>query len=179
MRTVTFADPETTDRMNRDFVLVWSNQQPELISGKASEPSQAQTPFSQEEAKQYPLGGGGGNIRSYFCDSEGHVLYYLEGYWDPARYRHECEFALTLADGKDLEGRLVARQKDVDRERQELYDHCEAARARPGTTEESKLYAALGLLSTTFGSTSEVLRQPVEPILTAIQEEGKRGGVIS
>lgn len=179
MRTVTFADPDTTDRMNRDFVLIWSNQQPELISGKASDPNQAQAPFSAEEAKQYPLGGGGGNIRSYFCDSDGRVLYYLEGYWNSARYLHECEFALTLADGKDLEARLIARQKEVDLERQELYDRCEAARARPGTTEESRLYAALGLLSTTLGSTSEVLRQPIGPILSAIQEEGKRGGVIS
>lgn len=179
MRTVTFADPETTDRLNRDFVLVWSNQQPELVSGAPSEPNQAQAPFSQEEAKQYPLGGGGGNLRSYFCDSEGHVLYYLEGYWDPARYRNECAFARSLADGRDLETRLIARQREVDVERQALYDRCEAARAQPGTTEESKLYAALGLLSTTLGSTSAVLRQPIEPILTAIQEEGKRGGVIS
>ncbi|MEK7755712.1 MAG: hypothetical protein AAB385_00665 [Planctomycetota bacterium] len=179
MRTVTFADPSTVDRMNRDFVLVWSNQQPDLVNGVPTTPEQAQAPWSQEEARMYPLGGGGGNIRSFFCDSDGRVLFYLEGYWTPEVYGREMEFAAGLSLSDDLETRLAARKAEVARRQEELLQGSEAARARPGTTEESKQVAALGLLAQSFDTGAQFVRQPIDPVLERIRIEGMNRGVFS
>ncbi|MBI4587757.1 MAG: hypothetical protein HY725_02870 [Candidatus Rokubacteria bacterium] len=179
MRTVTFADPATVDRMNRDFVLLWSNQQPDLVNGVPTSPEQAQAPWSQEEARMYPLGGGGGNLRTFFCDADGRVLHYLEGYWTPEVYGREMEFATGLSLADDLETRLAARKVEIERRQEELLASSEAARARPGTTEESRQAAALGLLARTFDTGAQYLRQPIDPVLERIRIEGERRGVIS
>ncbi|GEM_PF-6723741 len=179
MRTVTFADPAIVDRMNRDFVLVWSNQQPDLVNGVPTSPEQAQAPWSQEEAMMYPLGGGGGNLRTFFCDPDGRVLHYLEGYWTPEMYGSEMGFAAGLSLADDLETRLTSRKAEVARRQEELLQASEAARSRPGTTEESKQVAALGLLAQTFDAGVQFVRQPIDPVLERIRIEGERRGVIS
>src|SRR5947207_829302 len=90
-RTVTFADLDVVEYLKKHFVVVWHNQSPEIYA----QPGQQENP-SPETAKAYPEGGGGSNVRSYFCNSSGEVLCSLEGYWSPQRYLAESKFAAGL-----------------------------------------------------------------------------------
>src|SRR5262245_48277588 len=91
MRTVTFADLDVVDYLRQHFVLVWHDQ----TGGMPAPPEQA----GAAPTGDYPEGGGGGNLRTFFCAPDGTVFRYLEGYWGPERYRAAAREARQLARG--------------------------------------------------------------------------------
>src|SRR5688572_11823414 len=91
MRTVTFADLQLAEYLRIHFVLVWHNQSPELYSMPGE-----QERLTAEQHKAYPQGGGGGNIRTYFCSANGQIVTYLEGFWRIGRFRAEAQVANNI-----------------------------------------------------------------------------------
>ncbi len=103
MRTVTFADPEIVDFLNENFVPVWLNHSPEIYQGLAPQ-DQPQAAYSPAEMAAYPEGGGGGNIRSYFCGPDGRIVHNTQGYWGPELYLRELQQgALYVSAGTEAE----------------------------------------------------------------------------
>lgn len=109
MRTVTFADPEIVDFLNQSFVPVWLNHSPDIYPGIAPA-DQPQVVYSEAEMAAYPEGGGGGNIRSFFCSPEGRILHNTQGYWSPELYLRELQQAAlyTSAPGDAEREQLLA-----------------------------------------------------------------------
>lgn len=185
MRTVTFADLEVVDHIKQNFVAVWHNQSPDIYS---SEPAK-QEKFTADQIKAYPQGGGGGNVRTYFCQADGKVIYYLEGFWAKERYLAEARFARDLADQarknaeterpvlvrKALEerGRQVADERKAIREK-----HPREFAGKFEPTEVRKREAALGLLEKTLKTSEGQIGQPVRPIMDKIRAENIRRGII-
>lgn len=183
MRTVTFADLEVVDHIKKHFVAVWHNQSPEVYS---SEPAQ-QEKLTAEQIKAYPQGGGGGNVRTYFCLPDGRVIYYLEGFWSKDRYLAETDFARDLAakvrKAADTEGPALVRKALEERCRQ-VADERQTIRAKhPGEfagrfvpTEVRKREAALGLLEKTLKTSAGQVCQAVRPIMDKLRAENIRQG---
>jgi hypothetical protein len=185
MRTVTFADLDVVDRVKKNFVAVWHNQSPELYSSGPAK----QEKYTTDQVRAYPQGGGGGNVRSYFCTPDGKVLYYLEGFWTKERYLAEAGFARDLADKgrKHAEAELpaVVRQALEERGRQ-VADERRAIRAKHPTefegrfqpTEVRKREAALGLLEKTLQASAAQVALPVRPIMDKLRAENIRRGIL-
>src|SRR5690242_90365 len=87
MRTVTFANLEVVAYLKEHFVLVWHDQTGSQASVVA-QPSAA--------AGDYPEGGGGSNLSTFWCTPDGKVFRYLEGYWGVERYLAEARQALQF-----------------------------------------------------------------------------------
>ena len=87
---MTFADPEFADWLNERFVLAWIDLAPLCAGGEA----EAQLRHPPEEIAAYPEGGGGENIRAWFCAPDGDIRHALTGFWRPAAFRLEAERAL-------------------------------------------------------------------------------------
>jgi len=92
MRTVTFSDERVIDRLNRQFICVWSNIRPKqrfrdgLYDGKTA----------AQLAKEQQPGDGSDNICAHFTTAEAKILHVGQGYHDPDRTLRELEFALEL-----------------------------------------------------------------------------------
>lgn len=82
--------------MSRDFVCVWKNTQPEqkFPDGQSSWLS------GEQLAQQLPNGTAPQNVATYFCTAEGVVLHGVRGYWKPAEYLQEMDFALRLSSSR-------------------------------------------------------------------------------
>ncbi|MCI0461204.1 MAG: hypothetical protein L0Z62_30015 [Gemmataceae bacterium] len=179
---MTFADVSLLGYLKDNFVLLWHNQAPE---GPGIEG--AQQAYTPEQARAYPEGGGGGNVRSYFCTPDGKVVYYLEGYWGFERYLAEARFGRELAmrvaalpeAQRALESSkaLAARREEVARWRQKLREqHPQEFSKKVYQSEVRKREAAFGLLENTLAASVNVSAQPVQPILGQLQmNHGFRG----
>lgn len=177
MRTVTFADLELVDYIKQNFVTVWHNQAPEIFSEEGQ-----QAKCTPEQAKAYPQGGGGGNVRSYFCLPDGQVVYYLEGFWSRERFMAEAKFARELADkvGQANDRQSVIRQalaerrNQVNQEREELVkQHPEEFQKKVFESEIRKREAALGLLAKTLEVSEAVIKSPMAQIMVSLQNRRK------
>jgi hypothetical protein len=175
MRTVTFADVGLVEYLRDNFVLVWHNQAPE---GPGIEGIQQR--YTPEQAKAYPEGGGGGNVRSYFCAPDGQVVYHLQGYWCCERYLTEARFAhaLTRRLAALPEGQrpgaareaLAGRRREVAGWREELRQrHPEEFTKKVYESEVRKRDAALGLLDATLAASNDLSARTVEPILRELR----------
>src|SRR5262249_47690759 len=71
MRTVPFAALDVVDPLRQHFVLLWHDQTYDLAAPPAA--------ADAAPAGDYPEGGGGGNLRTFFCTPDGTVFRYLEG----------------------------------------------------------------------------------------------------
>jgi hypothetical protein len=184
MRAVTFADLNLVEYLQQNFVLLWHNQSAELpgIAG-------VQQKYTPEQAKAYPEGGGGGNVRTYFCTADGAVAYYLEGYWGSERYLAEARFAqgltaqlATLEPVRREEGTrkaLAARRTEVAGLRQKLrVDNPEEFRKKVYQSELRKREAALGLLENTLTASAQLAVRPIEPIVRELALRNSIRGVI-
>jgi hypothetical protein len=171
MRTVTFADVELIDYLRQNFVLVWHNQAPE---GPGIEGVQQR--YTPAQAQAYPEGGGGGNVRSYFCTPDGKVVYFLQGYWRHDRYLAEARFAreltpkvAALPQGQRAEAArrsLAARRGEVASLRQKLQQqHPQEFAKKVYESAVRRREAALGLLDQTLLASNDLTSRPVELIL--------------
>ena len=101
MRTVAFADEKVVDLINANFVAVWHNQFAESANNQPSGPEAAQPQYTAEELELYPEGGGGSNVLNYFCDKNGRVLHFAQGWWRAERFLEEASFGRELLSNAD------------------------------------------------------------------------------
>jgi hypothetical protein len=185
MRHVTFAEPELVDYLNRHFVLVWHNQSPELYAegGKQETPSASQ-------AAAYPEGGGGGNVRCYFCSADGRVATYLEGYWQPASFLTEAKSASEICQQlaqaapssgaqvvvKHLANRrqeLAVRRAGVQRQLQE-----KLSQGLAGEIDAARIEGPYGLLDRSLEASAALAAKPVQLILSELAARNRFHGAI-
>ncbi len=182
MRSVVFADLPMVEFLKDNFVTVWHNQSPELFAVKGG-----QEKCTPEQAKAYPQGGGGGNVRSFFCTPDGKVLYYLEGFWGQERYRDEAKVAQKLlvktkalaAAERDetIKKALEERSRAIADERQAIRKaHPKEFEGKFEPTEVRKREAALGLLENTIKLSLPMTGKPLQPILDKIRQDNIRNG---
>lgn len=94
MRAETLADAEVVGFLRDQFTLAWENLYPELF-GKA-DPNATPPRYAPEQTASLAEGAGGGNIRCYVCTPDGKIVHQTLGYWKPARFLAEMQFALGL-----------------------------------------------------------------------------------
>jgi hypothetical protein len=159
MRTATFGDRQVIRTLQRDFVLLWHNQSPDL-----SEKGE-QAPATDEQVKAYPEGAGGSNLVTYFADPSGKVVYRLTGFWRPERFQSELKFARDLAGKvkdeqpeklpKVLADEHTLKAKAVTGERAELQRKHPAEFTKPvRESDVRKKDAALGLLEQSIAASA-------------------------
>jgi hypothetical protein len=183
MRTVTFADLDLVEHLQKHFILVWHNQSPDMgMQG-------VQQKYTPAQAKAYPEGGGGGNVRTYFCLPDGRVAYYLEGYWRGDSYLAEARFARglvarlgALPEGKRQQATaeaLAAHRAEVADLRRKLREqHPEEFKKKVYESEVRKRDAALGLLENTLAASAPLAAQAVEPIVRDLAMRNSLRGAI-
>ena len=183
MRTVTFADLDLVEHLQKHFVLVWHNQSPD--GGMQG----VQQKYTAAQAKAYPEGGGGGNVRTYFCLPNGRVASYLEGYWRADSYLAEARFAGTLVtrlaalpDGQRPQTTvkaLAAHRAEVADLRRKLRErHPEEFKKKVYESEILKRDAALGLLESSLAASTPLAAQAVDPILRQLAMRNTLRGAI-
>jgi hypothetical protein len=179
MRTVTFADIQVIQVLQKHFVLVWHNQSPEFFSEGVQEPA---TP---EQAKAYPEGAGGGNVRTYFCTPNGQMVYYLQGFWRTERFVEEAVFARKVIANlgsiapeklKELGNKaLTQRRQSIAEERVQLQKkYPEEFQKKVFESDIRKKEAALGLLEQTIAVSTEMPIRPIAEVLLEITQFNKR-----
>lgn len=184
MRTVTFADLSVIDDLKQHFVLLWHNQSVDAFAMEG-----VQQKYTPEQVKAYPEGGGGGNVRTYFCTSDGKVLYYLQGFWRDERYRAEADFARKLdararaewidSQAHELRQALLARRDDVAALRRKLREqYPEEFKKKVYESDVQKRHAALGLLHDNLTAHHDLALRPVQPILQEIWRNNTLRGEI-
>ncbi|MBI2921111.1 MAG: hypothetical protein HYY18_08515 [Planctomycetes bacterium] len=179
MRTVTFANTELADHLNANFVLVWFNHAPQFLEGQAPE-GQSQPAYTPEEIAAYPEGGGGGNIRAFYCRPDGVIAHATQGWWGPATLRAEADRALGFLRATDPDdARTEARARLLaDADRLETADPAERERPLRDAPNRRRA-AALRLLAQSYTEGKALLGQPVAPVLDRIVEENADNGEIS
>jgi hypothetical protein len=165
--------------------LVWHNQSPELYAerGEQEKPTEAQV-------AAYPEGGGGGNVRTFFCSADGNVVTYLEGFWQPASFLREakavdevCQAVSAAAVGERariVAEHLAARRRDLAFERSAVL-RAMAEKHRRGIVEELEVVrveAPYGLLDRSLAASEEMAKRPVGVILSELEARNRFHGVI-
>lgn len=177
MRTVTFADTALLSYINDHFVLVWFNHAPEFSSGDAAL-GQPQPEFTPEQIAVYPEGGGGGNIRSFYCDPNGDIYHATQGYWSVRTYRKEAERALQMLHAKPKKSPSSVRSKiraSLQAEAKRLEQENPEEMSRP--VRESvirKKIAALRLLDQRYQESIPLISTPIQQRLATIRLENVR-----
>ena len=176
MRSVVFADEKVVDLLNGKFVAAWFNLSPEWGAGGEGE---KQPVFSKEELAAYPEGAGGGNIRAYVTRPDGTIVHYVEGWYQPERFRDELEFGISLLDEKDVN----ARQAEHAAKHRE--EQAAVAKAHPGEmakpyaeSKERRLHAALGLQADMHRIAAAWAGREIGKTLEEAKgQTGRRGGI--
>jgi hypothetical protein len=110
MRTVTFADVSLVKKLNSQVHCVWSNQNPDSNVDEPIDEVEVVQAVPEGAAAAYPCGGGGGNIRAYFCTADGEVIHYVQGYWPAKNFAQELEFALKIFEATKSMEKEVRKQ---------------------------------------------------------------------
>jgi len=166
---VTFADDKVVDLLNAKFVLLWNNHQPDLGGGDARQ----QPAFTKEELELYPEGGGGGNVRTYFCLSDGRIVHYVEGWFRPERFLEEAEFALTLRQEGLAERHNEHRKHHLDAQAEVARAHPDEMRRPHAQSAERRRHAMLGLQARAHELAQGLVYQPVRQVLDSIREHAR------
>lgn len=186
MRTVTFADDKLVAAINQNVIPVWHNQNPDAANNGAD----SQPKPSQQQIDAYPLGGGAGNMRAYFCDPDGSIVHYLQGYWPPEHFLTEMDFAQeqfiavaasrrsgstrnTVATGLD---KRIAEMNKHQSELQKLHPAEFSKPIRLSTVR--KEHAAVGLKVASYSIGKTNAGQDVGSILSTIVQQNLFRGVI-
>lgn len=89
MRTVTFSQPAVIRELDDHWVSTWFDQ--------AKDSRRARYEMQSEEVlHQLADGAGGGNVRTFFCDSKGRIVHYVQGFYGPESFLREAAFAKRL-----------------------------------------------------------------------------------
>ena len=96
MRAVTFSKPEVIRRMNEKFVVTWFNQAADLFPAKPAGPNDCQPQVSQHYLDSFPDGGGGANVKIFFCTPQGRIVHFIQGHYRPSTFLEEMDFATKL-----------------------------------------------------------------------------------
>ena len=187
MRTVTFADETLVGTINNSVIPVWHNQSPD----EAQEEQNAAAQPAPCDVPAYPWGGGGGNIRTYFCTPKGQVFHYLEGYWPPEQFNSELESAMKLfAEVKNIDfgpawigiqtSALLKRESDAERQRQALQTENQAEFQKAmAESAVRRQHAALGLKMKSYGDGRKLAGRDISAVLVEIIRRNIHRGVIT
>jgi hypothetical protein len=188
MRTVTFADPKLVRLMNDSVVAVWNNQNPTAAFNFQVAAARQPKPTAQQ-IDAYPAGGGGGNMRAYFCTPEGRVIHFVQGYWPAKQMAEEVRFALARFEAvRDMSTDALkpALMKQIDTAIVEIArEQAKLVRTQPAEfTKPVRLssvrrhHAALGLRVTSYQAAKGVYGQDIKAVLTMLMRQNLMLGVI-
>ncbi len=91
--------------LSERFTCSFHNQLPGLYCNDAVLKAPA-APYPPAQLSRIREGDGGGNIRLYFCDTEGRVAHLITGFCSPQRLLDEARFALALLEDAGAAKRL-------------------------------------------------------------------------
>ena len=182
MRHATFADEQLQQNLRLQVVAVWHNQNGAIAAAglgvKCVEPAN-QTPPTKEMAKAYPVGGGGGNLRTYFCTPTGKIVHYVEGYWPAKQFTAEVRYAQEryqamklLPDEfapKAISAKLAEEIAAIDKLRADLVKrHPEEFKKPFPKSEIRRLHASLGLKIKAYRDGTKLAGKEISPILAQL-----------
>ena len=182
MRSVTFSNERLVQDLRHHVVAVWHDQNGALAGhGLAMncKPQPCQAPPTEQMIKAYPVGGGGGNLRTYFCTPEGKIVHYLEGYWPVTHFAAELRIAQaryraikeTPADtmAKALVAALNEDIAAIEGVRAKLMkEHPEEFKKPFAQSELRRRHASLGLKIKAYRDGANMAGKEVSPVLAAI-----------
>ncbi len=188
MRTVTFADEKLVGLLNASLISVWHNQAPDARNNPVPENPEAAQP-SAADAAAYPVGGGGGNMRAYFCTPDGLVLHYLEGYWPAAEFGAEVRTALKRYEElkksggellrNSIQEQLAAQIEAIEQKRAALQREQPAEFTKPvAQSAVRKEDAALGLKAKSYRDGQQIAGQGIAVILQQLLLQNVQKGEI-
>ena len=190
MRTVTFANVELAAEINDSVIPVWNNQNPQLggVNFAANLAAKQPKPTPQQIAA-YPQGGGGGNMRVYFCAPSGEVFHYSQGYWSAENFSEEIEFAAKLfeeikaKDGKLSHENIVeAIKQRVGKlqQQQSLLTSLHPGEFKKPVAQSQirRQHAAIGLKINACNAAVKTVGQDIKAVLTQILQQNLFRGAI-
>ncbi len=184
MRHTTFADEQLVQDLRKQVVAVWHDQNGVLLNGNRPaalicDLQPVQTPPTKEMIKAYPVGGGGGNLRTYFCTPSGKIVHYLEGYWPAKQFAAEVRYAQAQyramketpagAMPKTLAANLSKEIAAIEAERKELIErHPEEFKKPFPQSEIRRLHASLGLKIKAYRDAAKLAGKDISPVLAVL-----------
>ena len=174
MRTVTFAELDLVAYLREHFVTVWHNQTPDRLGLFGQ-----QDDSTPQEREAYPEGGGGANVRTYFCAPDGKLIYELEGYWASQRYLREAFYARALALRLEMfpdSARVKVNVQDLLDRRSRLVEQLRKAVAdsEDPFDDSTAPDRVLASLEKNLSATIERVGRPVTLILQEAEHERRR-----
>lgn len=130
---MTLSNPSVKRAIEENWVSTWHNQCPGLYCNNTAD-TRKPIPYPPQQLATVFEGAGGGNIRLYFCDSEGKVVHAVTGFLDVSRLLEEEEFArsqLARTAPSRQRNRVIHSPDWTDRNgfiyehKQEILDHRE------------------------------------------------------
>ena len=182
MRRTTFADEQLVQNLRQQVVAVWHDQNGAL-NGKGlalnCTPQPAQTAPTEAMIKAYPVGGGGGNLRTYFCAPSGKIVHYLEGYWPAKQFAAEVRYAQAQYRAmketpagtmpKTLAANLSKEIAAIEAERAGLVERHPAEFKKPFPQSEiRRRHASLGLKVKAYRDAIKLAGKDVSPVLAQL-----------
>ncbi len=172
MRAETFANAKVVEFVNKTFVPVWYNHSPdEQNSGNLAQ-------YTPAQKKVYPEGGGRGNLRMFFVDSDGTILSEIQGYWSVERFMVEAKWSLELT--KDNRKKMHGdRAKALRKESAKIAkDNPDEMRKPIAQSSFRKEMAALNLLASWHDYSRSQNFQPIVTFLTQVRQWQRQRGII-
>jgi thioredoxin-related protein len=176
MRRATFSDERLVQDLRHQVVAVWHDQNSVLVNCKLQPP---QKPPTKQMIKAYPVGGGGGNLRTYFCTPAGKIVHYVEGYWPATAFAAELRYAQTqyaamqqsseTEIAKTLAANLGEQIAAIETQRQALMKRHPAEFKKPfAQSEIRRRHASLGLKVNHYRAAAKLASKDVSPVLAQL-----------
>lgn len=94
---MTLSDENVKREIEENWVSTWHNQCPGLYCNNTAD-TRTPIPYPPEQMAAVKEGAGGGNVRLFFCDSEGRVLSSVRGFLPAERMLEELQFGEELVE---------------------------------------------------------------------------------
>ena len=165
MRTVTFANDEVRETLNRDFIAVWNNHSSHYNSRGV------QPVYTEQQVAAYPEGGGTGNLRTYIATPDGRVISEIQGFWRADRFLSWLRFARDLTPKNAREHHTILATA-VKKEATALKAaHPAEMKLRIRQSKIRKRIAALDLYARWINQSSHMNHGPVKTLLARVRLE--------